>query len=85
MSVLVTFDIIELFVNTFTTEDRYSLCNRKNLPHPNKMQLSEKQKILSEVFAVFLKSTSRFEHFEKKMTFMSYVFPKFEATKDVVR
>ena len=30
------------------------------------MQLSKKQKILSGFWALFLKSTSDFEHFEKK-------------------
>ena len=40
------------------------------------MQLSKKQKALCEIFALFLKSTSNFEHFLKKKTLIAYVFPK---------
>ena len=32
------------------------------------MQLSKKQKTFSQFFAVFLKSTSNVEHFEKNMS-----------------
>ena len=34
---------------------------------------------------LFLKSKSNFEHFEKRMTLIAYVFPKFGISKDVVR
>ena len=30
------------------------------------MQLSKKQKVFSQLFAAFLKSTTKFQHFEKK-------------------
>ena len=36
----------ELFVNTFTTDDKYSLLNRENLTQPIHMQLSQKQTFL---------------------------------------
>ena len=32
----------------------------------------------------FLKSASNVEHFEKKMTFIAYIFPKLETVKEVV-
>ena len=35
------------------------------------MQLSKKQKAFSEFIAVFLKSTSNFEHFEKEKNLYS--------------
>ena len=39
----------------------------------------------SALFASFLKSTSNFEHFEKEMTLIAYVFLKLQTAKDVVR
>ena len=40
------------------------------------MELSKKQKTFSEFFSVFFKFKSNFEHFEKKMAIIAYVFPK---------
>ena len=45
------------------------------------MQLSKRQK----VFGQFLKFASNFVHFIKKMTVITYVFPKLQTVKDVVR
>ena len=66
MSTLVTSKIIRLFVSILTADDKYSLCNRKNLSQPIQMQLSKKQKFFAEFLAAYLKFTSKFEHFEKK-------------------
>ena len=49
------------------------------------MHLSEKQQTFSEFFCAFFKSTSTFEHFQKKITLIAYVFPKLPTLKDVVR
>ena len=49
------------------------------------MHLSEKLKTFSEFLDAFFKSASNFKHFAKKMTLMSYEFPKFKTPKDVVR
>ena len=47
------------------------------------MHLSEKQKSFSQFFCAFFKSSSNFEHFQKKMTLIAYVFPKLQTAKDV--
>ena len=47
------------------------------------MQLSKKENTFSEFFALFLKSKSNFEHFEKRITLIAYVFSKVETTNDV--
>ena len=53
---------------------------------PNiQMFLSRKQKIFSRFFAAFFESALNFEHFQKKMTLIAYVFPKFPTTKNVLR
>ena len=49
------------------------------------MHLSEKQKTFSQFFCAFFKSSSNFEHFQKKMTLIAYVFPKLRTPKNVVR
>ena len=49
------------------------------------MHLSQKQKIFSEFFSAFFKSRLNFEHFQKKMTLIAYVFPKLPTTKSVLR
>ena len=49
--------------------------------HKIEMHLSQKQKIFSEFFSAFFKSALNFEHFQKKMTFIAYVFPKLTTTK----
>ena len=47
-------------------DGRYSLLNTDNLTQPIQMQLSQKQKTLSQFFAAFLKSNLKFEHWEEK-------------------
>ena len=51
----------------------------------SQMHLSQKQKIFSELFAAFLEFALNFEHFQKKMTLIAYVFLKLRTTKDVLR
>ena len=58
-------EILGVFANTLTDDDKYSLRNRKNLPQTIQ-QLSEKQKLCLIAFAAYLKSTSIFEQFGKK-------------------
>ena len=52
--------------------------------HTIQMHLSQKQKIFSEFFSAFFKSALNFEHFEKKMMLIAYVFPKLTTTKNVL-
>ena len=49
------------------------------------MHLPQKQKIFSEFFSAFFKFALNFEHFQKKMTLIAYVFPKLPTTKNVLR
>ena len=84
MTILVIYEILGLFVNILTADRKYSFFNGKNLEQSIQMQSSEKQKTLPDFFALFLKSTSSFEHF-KKLTRTAYLFPKLRTSKDVVR
>ena len=44
------YEILGLFINTLTVDEKYSLRNRKNLPLPIQLQLSQKQNKFLEVF-----------------------------------
>ena len=49
------------------------------------MHLSQKQNNFSQFFSAFFESALNFEHFQKKMTAVGYVFPKLPTTKHVLR
>ena len=50
------------------------------------MQVSRKQKTLSQFFSAFLKSNLNFEHIQKKkMTLIADVYPKLRTQKNLVR
>ena len=49
------------------------------------MHLSQKEKIFSQFFSSFFESALNFEHFQKKRTFIAYVFPKLPTTKNLLR
>ena len=66
MSPLVLGEILGVFVNTLTANDKYPVQDCDNLPLPTQMQLSEKRKTFSEFFPPFLESRSNFKNFEKK-------------------
>ena len=87
MSLLVIHKILWLFVNTLTTDDKYSLFNRDNLAEPLRMQLCKKEikNGLSQFLTAFLESRSNSKHFEKQMTLRGYVFPILQTAKDEVR
>ena len=53
--------------------------------HTIQMHLSQKQKIFSEFVSAFFESALNSEHFQKKRTFIAYVFPKLPTTKNMLR
>ena len=58
--------ILGLFVNTLTVDDKHYMLNRDNLTQPIQIQLSQKQKTLSQFFYAFLKSILNDKLFSKK-------------------
>ena len=59
-------NILRLFVNTLTADDKYSLLNRSDLTQPIQILLSQKQKSFYEFFSTFSKCTLNFQHFPQK-------------------
>ena len=52
--------------------------------HTIQMHLSQKQKIFSQFFCAFFEYALNFQHLQKKMTLIAYVFPKLPTTKNVL-
>ena len=63
---LVIFEILRLFVNTLTTDDKYSSRNIQNLTQQLQMAISQKQKTFYRIFITFLKSRTNSDNFVKK-------------------
>ena len=62
----VWYEILRLFVNALTADDKYSGSNMQNFPQQFQMPLSQKQKNFSGFFIAFLKCSLNLEHFQKK-------------------
>ena len=84
-SLLETWKFFSRFFNTLTADHKYSLISRDNWMQTIQMRLSQKQKIFCQFFSAFFVSALNFEHFQKKMTLIAYVFPKLPTTKDLLR
>ena len=85
MSPLVSGEILGFSVNTLTSDGEYPAQGCENLQLSIQMQSSEKRKTFSEFFVIFLKSTSNFKHFEKKMIVMPNAFRKLHSVKIFLR
>ena len=60
------FEILELFVNTLTTDDKYSSRNIQNLTEHLQTTMSQKQKIFYRLFITYVKSRTSSDDFVKK-------------------
>ena len=67
----VWYEILRLFVNALTVDDKYSVSNMQNLPQIFQTPASQKQKIFSGFFIEFLKCAWNLEHFKKKMDILA--------------
>ena len=69
----VWYEILRLFVNALTADDKYSGSNMQNLPQQFQTPLSHKQKTFSGFFIAFLKCAWNLEHFQKKDEYPSLI------------
>ena len=65
-SLLLTWKILGLLVNTLGADEKYLVLHRDNLRIPIDMQVSQKQKAFAEFFVANFKSRLNFKHFFKK-------------------
>ena len=66
-------EILRLFINALTADDKYSGSNMQNLPQIFQTPPSQKQKTFSGFFIVFLKCAWNLEHFLKKDEYSSLI------------
>ena len=78
--------ILGVFVNTFTTVEKYSVLNRDNLKQHLQMQLSQKKKSFLDFPFAFSAFRFNFEHFqEKDDNHIADIFFNLRTPKDMVR
>ena len=75
-SALVWSEILRLFVNTLTGDNKYSRCNVHNFAQQVQTILSQKQMTFCGFFIRFLKCAWNLEHFEKKDEYPSLIIPE---------
>ena len=80
-SAFVWSEILTLFFNTLTTDDKYSSRNMLNFTQQPEAKLPQKQKTFSGFFLAFLKCASNLEQFEKKDEYPSLVISKFNDSE----
>ena len=83
-SAIVGSEILTLFVNRLTTDDKYSRRNILNFTQQLEAPLPQKQKIFSGLFLVFLKCELNLKHLEKNMSILGELFRELLTPKEVV-
>ena len=69
----VWYEILRLFVNALTADDKYSGSNMQNLLQQFQTPVSQKQKTFSVFFIAFLKCAWNLEHFQKKDEYLNLI------------
>ena len=69
----VWYQILRLFVNALTVDDKDSGSNMQNFPQQFQTPSSKKQKFFSRFFIGFLKCAWNLEHFRKKNEYSSLI------------
>ena len=77
------YEILRLFVNALTADDKYSGSNMQNLPQQFQTPLSHKQKTFSVFFIAFLKCALNLEHFQNKDEYPSLIISEIIMLNDV--
>ena len=69
----VWYEILRLFVNGLTADDKYSGSNMQSLLQQFQTPLSQKQKTFRLFFIAFLKCAWDLEHFQKEQEYPSLI------------
>ena len=67
------YEILRLFVNAVTADDKYSGSNMQSLPQQFQTSLSQKKKDFFWFFIAFLKWGQNLEHFQKEDEYASLI------------
>ena len=71
MLFLLRAEILGLFVNSLTPDDKDSLPHRNNFPQQIEIQLYQKPKTFSGFFVSLLKCPSNFQYFEENLSLIA--------------
>ena len=83
---ILKFEILGVFVNTLTANDKYAVQDSDSLQFAIQLQLSEKRKFFSSNFFSIYGIYIKFQTFSiKKRIVIANVFPKLPTIKDLVR
>ena len=83
MSAIFLSQILTLFVNTLTTDYKYSRQNMLNFTQQLEEAFSQKQRTFSGIFIAFLKCALHLEHLERKDEYLSLVISRiFDSERD---
>ena len=77
----VWYEILRLFVNALTADDKYSGSNMQKFQQQFHTPLSQKQKTFSGFFIAFLKYTWNLENFQKKDEYPSLIISEIIDTE----
>ena len=77
----VWYEILRLFVNALTADDKYSDSNMQNLLQQFQTPLSQKQKTFSGFFIAFLECAWNLEHFQKEHEYPSLIISEIIDTE----
>ena len=66
ISPLLIYEILGVFVNTMTADNKYLLWDYEDLSLQTQMQLSKNQKTFLQFFVPLMESTSNIKHFQRK-------------------
>ena len=69
----VWYEILRLFVNALTADDKYSGSFMQNVPQQFQTPLSNNQKTFSRFFIAFRKCAWNLQHFQKKDEYPSLI------------
>ena len=72
-SASVWYEILRLFVNALTADDKYSGSFMQNVPQQFQTPLSKNQKTFSRFFIAFRKCAWNLQHFQKKDEYPSLI------------
>ena len=83
-SLLVISEVLGVFVDIFTADDKYSFSKRENILQDIRMQLSEKSSILINFILHCWNLNQTFNNLKKKMSLRAQVIPKLFTRKNVL-
>ena len=83
MSILVSGEILGMFIDTFTGDGKYGAQDSDNFPLPIQMLLFEKLKHFSQFFLPFLELYQILNILKRKMIVIANVFLKLKTVKKI--